>query len=149
MKMTTKQYKNIMAKRGRDATVPASKKPIIVFKGCVMRSKWEAEYAAYLETLRAAGDILVWDYEPERFILGDNCSYLPDFRVITNAWETIYIEVKGYARAAGMVKWKAAAARNVHAMFLMVRMRDRAPVLMNVAHHREMSVNPNMFGAEE
>lgn len=147
--MTSKQYNKIVNKRGRGATIPASSKPALIYHGYIMRSKWEAEYAAYLETLRAAGEILMWDYEPERFILGDKCSYLPDFRVITNAWETIYIEVKGYARAAGMVKWKAAAARNVHAMFLMVRMRDRAPVLMNVAHHREMSVTPDMFGAEE
>lgn len=149
MKMTTKQYKTMMAKKGRDVTVPASKKPAITFKGYIMRSKWEAQYAYHLETLRSNGKILVWDYEPERFILGANCSYLPDFRVVTNDWELVYIEVKGYARAAGMVKWKTAAANNLHAMFLMVRMRGQSPVLMNIAPHREMSVTPEMFGASE
>lgn len=59
MKMTSKQYNKIGNKRGRGATIPASSKPALIYHGYIMRSKWEAEYAAYLETLRAAGEILM------------------------------------------------------------------------------------------
>jgi hypothetical protein len=145
-RMTKKQYNAFLAKRGG---VIKCSTPRPFFRDIQMRSTWETEYASYLDRLVHEEKILSWDYEPERFVLGDKCSYLPDFRAITNNWEVVYVEVKGYNRQAGFIKWKAAAALNLHAMFLMVRIRAHQPVLMNIAPHREMSVTPGLFGAEE
>jgi len=50
------------------------------------RSKWEANYARYLEWLKSKGEIQGWLHEPETFwfdgIKRGCLSYLPDFRVV-------------------------------------------------------------------
>ena len=139
-----------MAKRaakkegGGVTSTPTKSKPM--YRDIQMRSKWEATYAKYLDGLLAGGLIKAWAYEPERFVLGSRCSYLPDFRITTNEWELVYVEVKGYNRQAGMIKWKTAANMNQHAMFIMVRLLRHKPIIMHVAPHREMSVEPALFG---
>lgn len=64
------------------------------------RSKWEANYARYLEWLREKGEILKWEHEPETFwfdgIKRGCLSYLPDFRVTENSGAIVYHEVKGW-----------------------------------------------------
>ena len=64
------------------------------------RSRWEANYARYLEWLRTHGQIAKWEHEAETFwfkgIQRGTLSYLPDFR-ITNPGGTVeYHEVKGW-----------------------------------------------------
>lgn len=64
------------------------------------RSKWEANYALYLDFLVKQRQILKWEYEADKFIFDKiqfgTRSYMPDFK-ITNADGTIeYHEVKGY-----------------------------------------------------
>lgn len=64
------------------------------------RSKWEINYAHYLESLKSKGEILDWEFEPETFffegVRQGHTSYLPDFKVTypdgTHAWH----EVKGW-----------------------------------------------------
>ena len=70
------------------------------------RSKWEANYALYLQWLKEQGEIKDWDYEPQPFyefpIKHGTTRYLPDFR-ITNKDGTFYLaEIKGFKQ--GMVK---------------------------------------------
>lgn len=64
------------------------------------RSKWEANYARYLEWLREKGEIQSWAHEPETFwfegIKRGCMSYLPDFRVIEKSGAVVYHEVKGW-----------------------------------------------------
>lgn len=64
------------------------------------RSRWEANYARYLEWLRARGHLAKWEHEPETFWferIKRGCrSYLPDFRVTENNGSVIYHEVKGW-----------------------------------------------------
>jgi hypothetical protein len=64
------------------------------------RSMWEANYARYLEWLRARGDIKSWEHEPKTFwfetIRRGTRSYLPDFRVTENNGAVIFHEVKGW-----------------------------------------------------
>jgi hypothetical protein len=67
------------------------------------RSRWEANYARYLEWLRSRGEIQSWEHEPHTFwfdgIRRGCVSYLPDFRV-TEAGGTIrWHEVKGWMDA--------------------------------------------------
>lgn len=64
------------------------------------RSRWEANYARYMELLKGQGDIKDWEHEPEVFwfegIKRGCMSYLPDFR-ITNKDNTVeFHEVKGW-----------------------------------------------------
>lgn len=64
------------------------------------RSRWEANYARYLEWLRVNAQIRAWEHEPETFwfdgIRRGTMSYLPDFRVTENDGRVRYHEVKGW-----------------------------------------------------
>lgn len=74
------------------------------------RSKWEANYALYLDFLVKQGEISNWEYEPETFFfeqikLGTR-SYRPDFKVFNNDESVEYHEVKGYMDAKSKTKLK-------------------------------------------
>ena len=64
------------------------------------RSRWEANYARYLEFLVEWGNIDKWEHEPKTFwfenIKRGVRSYLPDFRVTNNDGTVEYHEVKGW-----------------------------------------------------
>ena len=67
------------------------------------RSKWEANYARYLQELKKAGIILSWEHEPDNFIMftkeGKPTSYIPDFtviRLVDGKKYYNYHEVKGW-----------------------------------------------------
>jgi hypothetical protein len=64
------------------------------------RSKWEANYARWLELLKASGKIRSWEHEPETFwfegVRRGTVSYLPDFRVTRPDGSVEYHEVKGW-----------------------------------------------------
>lgn len=64
------------------------------------RSRWEANYARFLELLKANGEIANWKHEPRTFIFAEaddgSISYLPDFLVITKGGQEEYHEVKGW-----------------------------------------------------
>jgi hypothetical protein len=77
------------------------------------RSRWEANYARYLEFLKQGNQILEWVHEPEVFwfegIKRGCVSYLPDFKVtyIDNSVE--YHEVKGWMDDRSKTKIKRMA----------------------------------------
>lgn len=77
------------------------------------RSKWEANYARYLEWLRSRGDISNWEHEPKTFwfeaIRRGVRSYLPDFRVTENGGAEVYHEVKGWMDPKSKTKLKRMA----------------------------------------
>lgn len=64
------------------------------------RSKWEANYALYLDFLIKDRKIKTWGYEKERFIFhaikSGATSYCPDFRIINIDDSLEYHEVKGW-----------------------------------------------------
>ena len=61
------------------------------------RSRWEANYARYLEFLREAAQIANWLHEPTTFLfVKEQSSYLPDFLVTLTNGEIEYHEVKGW-----------------------------------------------------
>lgn len=64
------------------------------------RSRWEANYARYLEWLRDRREIADWQHEPETFWFDDIKrgvrSYLPDFRVWEMDGSSRLHEVKGW-----------------------------------------------------
>ena len=80
-------------------------------KGSVyFRSKWEANYALFLDFLINNGDIKNWEYEADVFFfeqirLGTR-SYRPDFKVFNNDGSVEYHEVKGYMDSKSKTKLK-------------------------------------------
>lgn len=64
------------------------------------RSRWELNYAYYLEWLRLNNQIKSWEHEPETFwfegVKRGCMSYLPDFKVTENDGTICYHEVKGW-----------------------------------------------------
>lgn len=89
------------------------------------RSKWEAEYATYLDYQKATNTIWDWDYEPESLVIGVGAKYTPDFKVwITFGGRVEYREVKGYKREAAMVRLRVAAARFPNDGFVLVTKKD-------------------------
>lgn len=77
------------------------------------RSRWEANYARYLEFIKKAGLIQHWEHEPETFwfegIKRGCVSYLPDFRVTENSGRVVYHEVKGWMDDRSKTKIKRMA----------------------------------------
>lgn len=74
------------------------------------RSRWEANYARYLEHMRLDGKILSWAHEPTTFWFegikrGVN-NYLPDFQVIFPDGKEEYHEVKGWMDTKSATKIK-------------------------------------------
>lgn len=69
-------------------------------KSIYFRSRWEFNYAAYLESLRVSGSVSSWVHEPKAFLLstpgGRVRGYLPDFQVTLAAGDVQYHEVKGW-----------------------------------------------------
>lgn len=74
------------------------------------RSRWEANYARYLEWLKRMGNIRDWQHEPETFwfdkIRRGSASYLPDFKVTSPNGTVAYHEVKGWMDARSKTKLK-------------------------------------------
>jgi hypothetical protein len=64
------------------------------------RSRWEANYAYYLQWLKEKGEILDWKHEPKVFwfdgVKRGTVSYLPDFLVLEKDGKEAYHEVKGW-----------------------------------------------------
>lgn len=82
---------------------------VIGEKRIYARSKWEANYARYLQMLLDNGKILAWDHEPDTFwflkIKRGVRSYLPDFKVTELNGEIIYHEVKGFMDSKSITKF--------------------------------------------
>ena len=77
------------------------------------RSRWEANYARYLEWMKSNGNISDWAHEPKTFwfdgIKRGSVSYLPDFHVIENSGDEAYHEVKGWMDDRSKTKIKRMA----------------------------------------
>ncbi len=77
------------------------------------RSKWEANYALFLDYLIEKKQIKSWEYEPdtlmfEQIKLGTR-SYRPDFKVFNNNGSFEYHEIKGYMDSKSKTKLKRMA----------------------------------------
>ena len=75
-----------------------------------VRSRWEANYARYLNWLKDKKEIVSWEYEPQTFefygIKRGNRFYTPDFKIVLNNGKDEYHEIKGYLDARSKTKLK-------------------------------------------
>lgn len=80
--------------------------------GLYVRSRWEANWARYLNLLKAQGQIADWAYEPETFefpVKRGNRFYTPDFRVVLPDGVVEFHEVKGWMSPESKTKLKRMA----------------------------------------
>lgn len=74
------------------------------------RSKYEANFARYLEWLKEMNHIQGWEFEPKTFwfleIKRGVRSYLPDFKVTLNDGSHTWVEIKGYMDPKSVTKLK-------------------------------------------
>ena len=77
------------------------------------RSKWEANYALFLDFLVSKGEIEKWEFEPDVFVFDQiqfgTRSYCPDFKVFNKNGSFEYHEVKGYMDSKSKTKLKRMA----------------------------------------
>jgi len=77
------------------------------------RSRWESNYARYLQFLLEHGNIAKWEHEPKTFwfekVMRGTRSYLPDFRVTYANGNVVYHEVKGWMDSKSKTKIKRMA----------------------------------------
>jgi hypothetical protein len=111
---------NRQLNQARQAPAPAPKAGkwkagwhVIGGKRKFYRSKWEANYAHYLEWLKQRGEISDWQHEPETFwfdsIKRGVRSYLPDFKVTLPDGRVEFHEVKGHMDDRSKTKIKRMA----------------------------------------
>ncbi len=92
------------------------------------RSRWEANYARYLQFLKERGEIADWLHEPETFwfekIKRGVRSYLPDFRVFENDGSSKLHEVKGWMDARSKTTLRRMAKYHPAETIIVIRERD-------------------------
>lgn len=89
------------------------------------RSKWEANYALYLDFLKAQGQIKEWKYEPRFFdfpVKHGVTRYLPDFQVFNNNGTDEFHEVKGFLDSKSKTKMKRMTKYYPEVKLLMIDM---------------------------
>lgn len=75
-------------------------------------NKTELQYAARLEALKQAGEVLWYEFEPLNLRLADKCFYSVDFLVMLKNGQLECHEVKGgYITDDSLVKFKLAAQK--------------------------------------
>jgi hypothetical protein len=109
-KLTGKMPKNLIRQGSGTGSYPnVQRGDYECSKGTMyFRSKWEANYALYLDLLVKNGDIRGWDYEVDVFVFEEiefgNRSYRPDFKVQLNSESFEYHEVKGHMDSRSKTK---------------------------------------------
>lgn len=93
-------------------------------KRCYFRSKWEVNYARYLEWLKGLGEISEWEYEPDTFWFeaikrGTRC-YTPDFKVTEANGKVAYHEIKGWMDDRSKTKLKRMAKYHPEVQLVLV-----------------------------
>jgi hypothetical protein len=81
--------------------------------GIFFRSRWEANWARYLEWMRQRGEIHDWRYEADTFefkrIKRGIRFYTPDFKITESNGAITYQEVKGWMNSESITKLKRMA----------------------------------------
>lgn len=111
MKTKVARYGSLSVNAGRGSWKAAWRE--IGGRRIYARSRWEANYARYLQWLKDRGEIKEWEHEPETFWfekIRRGCrSYLPDFRVTMMDDSIEYHETKGWMDARSVTKIKRMA----------------------------------------
>lgn len=101
------------------------------------RSRWESNYAYYLEWLKGQGLIKEWEHEPVTFwfekIKRGVRSYLIDFRVTENDGRQIYHEIKGWMDSRSKTKLKRMAKYYPEVKIIVIDSKGYAAIAAKVS----------------
>lgn len=101
------------------------------------RSRWEANYARYLEWLRDHGEIASWRHEPKTFwfdgIKRGCVSYLPDFEVVEVCGKVAYHEVKGWMDDRSATKIKRMAKYYPEVTLIVIAQKEYRKIELQVS----------------
>lgn len=101
------------------------------------RSRWEANYARYLEFLKSKGEITDWLHEPDVFwfegVKRGCVSYLPDFKVTNNDGSIEYHEVKGWMDDRSKTKIKRMAKYWPNIKLVLIQAKQYSEILNKLA----------------
>lgn len=101
------------------------------------RSRWEANYARYLEWLKQRGIIKNWEHEPQTFwfdaVKRGTRSYLPDFRVTELNGAVVFHEVKGWMDERSKTKLKRMKKYHPHIKLIVIDKTVYASIASKVA----------------
>ncbi len=101
------------------------------------RSRWEANYARYLQFLKEQGKIKDWKHESKTFwfdgIKRGCVSYLPDFWVLENNGSEAYHEVKGFMDSKSKTKIKRMAKYHPTVKLIVVGSKEYSALRRNAA----------------
>lgn len=101
------------------------------------RSKWEANYARYLEWLKGRGEILAWAHEPKTFwfegVRRGAVSYLPDFCITEKSGRDVYHEVKGWMDDRSATKIKRMAKYHPRVKLIVIRKKQYSAIARKVS----------------
>lgn len=139
--MTTGEYRALAGKRPGTHTMDRTRWRAgwrtIGGKRNYYRSRWEANYARYLEFLKRAGAVLEWRHEPRTFwfegIRRGVRSYLPDFEVVYPGGRTEYHEVKGWFDPKSRTKLRRMAKYHPDVVVRVVAAREYAAIRRKAA----------------
>lgn len=100
------------------------------------RSKWEANYALYLDFMISRGTLKDWQYEAETFFfdgikMGTNC-YKPDFKVFLRDGSIEYHEVKGYMDSKSKTKLKRMKKYHPKLKVVLIEKKEYNSLLKNM-----------------
>lgn len=100
------------------------------------RSKWEANYALYLDFMISRGTLKDWQYEAETFFfdgikMGTNC-YKPDFKVFLRNGSIEYHEVKGYMDSRSATKLKRMKKYHPKVKVVLIEKKEYTSLLKNM-----------------
>jgi hypothetical protein len=91
------------------------------------RSKFEYNWALYLDFLKETHEIIEWRYEPEWFYFNGEkrgaTKYLPDFRVIEKLGNIVWQECKGWHEGDTNTKLRRMAKHYPDTVFDLVLMK--------------------------
>lgn len=98
------------------------------------RSRWEANYARWLQFLKDRGEIVDWEHEPQTFwfekIMRGVRSYKPDFRV-TERTQVTWHEVKGWMDSRSRTTLKRFAKYYPDEILILIRERQMKSLARN------------------
>lgn len=101
------------------------------------RSRWEANYARYLEWLKSLGEIAEWKHEPKTFwfdgIRRGTVSYLPDFWVKEIGGKEAYHEVKGWMDDKSKLKIKRMQKYHPDVVLVVIASKEYAEIRRKVS----------------
>lgn len=102
------------------------------------RSRWEANYARYLEWLKCRGEIMEWQHEAKVFwfegIKRGSVSYLPDFEVTENSMRVCYHEVKGWMDDRSKTKIRRMAKYHPDVTLIVIDSKQYKAIASKIKH---------------